>query len=41
MIINRDTTVFRGTRNFEPSRRICPFSPWNTWLPLGLWREEY
>jgi len=70
------TTVFRVTRNFEPSRGICPFprnfyvfmefcgiwywtyaayfdevratvlyvymiSPWNTWLPLGLWREEY
>jgi len=25
------TTVFRGTRNFEPSRRICPL-PWNLYV---------
>jgi len=20
---------------------VYMISPWNTWLPLGLWREEY
>jgi len=34
-----NTAYFDGVR--AAVLYVYMISPWNTWLPLGLWREEY